>query len=488
MFEVEKSDRIKGKEYKDEIEKLGRDLARLQRKARELNIPVLIIFEGLNAVGKGAVINEMLLSLDPKFYTVYSNNSETEEEIFRPFFWKFWENLPKKGEIGIFDRSWYYSVAKGVYTKNIKKEEYERRCCEISDTEKILKDNGMLVIKFFLYISKGEQKKRFEKLDGNKSTSWRVTKEDWDSHKNFEKISDIYEGLRGKTSSEFNSWNLVCSENLKSAKLKVFEKLVEELGERLCEKNICEPVELEKPEKEYSLDLIDLSQDISKEYYEKKLKKYQKRLLELEHEIYTKRIPVVLAYEGWDAGGKGGNIKRVVERLDPRGYDVIPISVPNDLEKKYNYLWRFWNCIPKGGHIAVFDRTWYGRVLVERVEGFCLEADWMRAYREINLTEKQWVDDGVLLLKFWIQIDKDEQLKRFKEREEKEYKRWKITDDDWRNREKWDEYKAAVEEMLARTDTEYAPWHVIEGNSKWFARLKVLETVVESIEERLAKK
>lgn len=488
MFEVKKQEKIKNKEYNSEMEELRRDLARLQRKARELDIPILVIFEGMNAVGKGAVINEILLSLDPKFYIIYSNNSETEEDMFRPFFWKFWMNLPKKGEIGIFDRSWYYSLAKNVYNKEITKEEYERRYQEIVDTEKFLKDNGMIIVKFFLYISKKEQKKRFEKLEDNISTSWRVTKEDWNSHKNFERISDIYEDILDKTNSEFHSWDLVCSENLKNAKLEVFEKLVYDLGEKLQEKNASKPVELENPKKAYDLDLVDLNQDVSKDYYEKKLKKYQKKLLELEHEIYTKRIPVILAYEGWDAGGKGGNIKRVVERLDPRGYDVIPISAPNDLEKKYNYLWRFWNCIPKGGHIAVFDRTWYGRVLVERVEGFCLEADWKRAYREINLTEKQWVDDGVLLLKFWIQIDKDEQLKRFKEREEKEYKRWKITDEDWRNREKWDDYKVAVEEMLARTDTEYAPWHEIEGNSKWFARLKVLETVVETIEERLAKK
>ncbi len=486
MFEIEKVEKINKKEYNDEIKMLGRELASFQRVARELDIPVMVIFEGLDASGKGSVINEMLLALDPKFYRVYSNTGETDEEFHRPFFWRFWKELPQKGELGIFDRSWYYSAAKDIYKSKIKKKEFERRCKEIADTEKLLTENGMIIIKFFLYISKKEQKSRLEKLEENSSTSWKVTKEDWESNKNFEKINGIYEELITKTNSETCHWNLICSENLKNCKLKVFRKLIDELEERFYEKKPLKTAELGKAKKNYNLDTINLEHDITKKYYETTLKKYQKRLLELEHEIYTRRIPVILAYEGWDAGGKGGNIKRVVERLDPRGYDVIPISAPNDIEKKYNYLWRFWNKIPKDGHIGIFDRTWYGRVLVERVEGFCSEDEWKRAFNEINMVEKQWADDGVLILKFWIHIDKDEQLKRFKEREETEYKKWKITEEDWRNREKWDEYQIAVEELLNRTDTKYAPWHVIEGNSKWHARLKALKTIVDAIEEKLA--
>jgi polyphosphate kinase 2 (PPK2 family) len=206
---------------------------------------------------------------------------------------------------------------------------------------------------------------------------------------------------------------------------------------------------------------------------------------ELGHRIYRHRIPVVIVYQGWDAAGKGGNIRRLVRTLDPRGYEVVPVSAPNDLEKAHHYLWRFWNRVPKAGHIAIFDRSWYGRVLVERVEGFCSEAEWRRAYREINQMEQHLVHFGTVLLKFWLHIDRDEQLRRFEARQENPNKRWKMGDEDWRNRQKWDQYVVAVEEMLARTSTGHAPWTVVPSNNKRYARVHVLETVCEAIEGRL---
>jgi len=215
------------------------------------------------------------------------------------------------------------------------------------------------------------------------------------------------------------------------------------------------------------------------------LKYYQRRIRELEHEIFLKRIPVVIMYEGWDAAGKGGNIRRLVRGLDPRGYEVIPIAAPTSEEKAHHFLWRFWRQFPKAGHIAIFDRSWYGRVLVERVEGFCSESEWRRAYRQINEMEMQWANFGTVLVKFWLQIDQDEQLRRFKERENNPAKQWKLTEEDWRNREKWGLYKAAVDEMLLRTSTNRAPWHIIESNNKWYARIKVLKTVCKMIEQRL---
>jgi polyphosphate kinase 2 (PPK2 family) len=198
-----------------------------------------------------------------------------------------------------------------------------------------------------------------------------------------------------------------------------------------------------------------------------------------------KRIPVVIAYEGWDAAGKGGNIRRLTEHLDPRGYEVVPIAAPNDIELAHHYLWRFWREVPKAGHITIFDRTWYGRVLVERVEGFCTVTDWRRAYREINEMERHLTAFGTVLCKFWLQIDRKEQLRRFREREAIAYKKWKITDEDWRNRRKWKAYQAAVEEMLARTSTPHAPWTIVESNCKWYARIKVLDTVIDAIKKAL---
>ena len=234
------------------------------------------------------------------------------------------------------------------------------------------------------------------------------------------------------------------------------------------------------------LDAADLSKAIQPAEYEAELEKWQLRVRDMEHAMYKARVPLMVLYEGWDAAGKGGNIRRLTSKMDPRGYDVIPIAAPNDIEKAHHYLWRFWNAVPKAGHIAIFDRTWYGRVLVERVEGFCTEAEWKRAYREINEMEEQLTDAGMGLVKFWLHIDPEEQLRRFEERQEVSWKTWKITEEDWRNREKWDRYKEAVDEMLFRTGTSRAPWTVVEANDKYYARVKALRTVVETMEKVLS--
>ena len=236
------------------------------------------------------------------------------------------------------------------------------------------------------------------------------------------------------------------------------------------------------------LSRADLTLAYGKEEYEKRLKKLQKKIEKLHGEVYRRRIPVVIGFEGWDAGGKGGAIKRLTEKMDPRGYVVNPTAAPTEVEKAHHYLWRFWKAMPKDGHIAIFDRTWYGRVMVERIEGFSTAGEWQRAYQEINDMEKDLYDAGAVVLKFWMQIDKDEQERRFKERQQNPEKQWKITEEDWRNREKWDLYEVAVNEMLLRTSTEYAPWIVVEGNDKYYARIKVLETVVNALERRLKEK
>jgi len=235
-----------------------------------------------------------------------------------------------------------------------------------------------------------------------------------------------------------------------------------------------------------SLKRADLSLSLDRDEYRKLLDKRQKRIGELHDEIYRRRIPVVIVYEGWDAGGKGGNIRRLTEEMDPRGYEVIPIAAPNDVEKAHHYLWRFWTEFPKAGHLTIFDRSWYGRVLVERVEGFCSETDWNRAYGEINEMEENFWNFGAVVIKFWLQIDKDEQMNRFKAREKDPAKQWKLNEEDWRNREKWDRYEEATEEMFLRTHTPYAPWTIIEGNCKRYARIKALDVVIAAIEARIA--
>ena len=267
------------------------------------------------------------------------------------------------------------------------------------------------------------------------------------------------------------------------------ERLEYELNRRRMEREegaVHPPVKL--PDERFKngvLSGVDLTKTLTREEYKERLDKLQKKLEVLHGELYRLRIPVVIGFEGWDAAGKGGAIRRLTSHLDPRGYKVNPTAAPNDVEKVHHYLWRFWREMPKAGHIAIFDRTWYGRVMVERIEGFCSEADWKRAYQEINEMEEHMANFGAVIVKFWIHIDKDEQERRFKERMEAPAKQWKITDEDWRNREKWDAYEQAVNEMLVRTSTTYAPWTIIEGNSKYFARVKVLETVVEAMEEKI---
>jgi polyphosphate kinase 2 (PPK2 family) len=297
-----------------------------------------------------------------------------------------------------------------------------------------------------------------------------------------------------ETDADYAPWTVIEAHDRRFATLKIFTTVIEALqrGVAVAEgktqpapRSCREELQAINAFKTTALEHVNLSMSLTTEEYTSRLKKAQAMIRELEHKIYLRRAPVVIAYEGWDAAGKGGNIRRLTQNLDPRGYEVVPVAAPNDVEKAHHYLWRFWAQMPKAGHIAIFDRTWYGRVLVERVEGFCTEAEWRRAYREINGMERHLVNFGTVLLKFWLHIDPEEQLRRFREREGMPHKQWKITEEDWRNREKIDEYREAVEEMLHRTTTPYAPWTIVESNCKRYARIKVLETVCEVISKRL---
>jgi polyphosphate kinase 2 (PPK2 family) len=298
-----------------------------------------------------------------------------------------------------------------------------------------------------------------------------------------------------RTRTSYGPWTVVESTQGRFRRTRVFETIVDAVeGELDRRQRNPRPKPEPMPEPEESptqqnsvLDRVDLSLSLPREDYEQQLDQLQQRLRQLEHELYLARIPAVVAYEGWDAGGKGGNIRRLTRGLDPRGYQVIPIAAPTKEELAHHYLWRFWRQLPKAGHIAIFDRTWYGRVLVERVEGFCTETEWKRAYREINEFERELAEYGTVIVKFWLHIDQEEQLQRFKARQALEHKQWKITDDDWRNREKWNKYKVAVTDMLRRTSTTYAPWTILEANDKLHARIKALKTVAGALDAALAK-
>lgn len=468
------------KDYTDRMAHLEIRMGELQRQCKELGIPIMVVFEGFEASGKGTMINKMIQPLDPRGFQVYTMEKESEDDRMHPYFWRYFIKTPARGRIHIFDRSWYQGCENGMVGTE-----------EIRQFERQFTDDGTLVIKFFLAITKKEQKRRLIKLESSDSTSWRVCKRDWKKNEKYDKCLKKFDRMLIETDSSYAPWTVVEAMDKKYAICKIMTTMVNSMEAAVAKRESSVKESVRQPEistedlRNGVLQSVDLSLDITPEEYKKKKKDLQKRLGILHNQMYLKRVPVVLAFEGWDAGGKGGAIKRITQSIDPRGYEVVPVAAPNDIEKAHHYLWRFWEKFPKDGHMAIFDRTWYGRVLVERVEGFATEEEWKRAYNEINNMEASLVKSGAVVLKFWMHIDQEEQAVRFKQRQETPEKQWKITDEDWRNREKWDEYEKAVDEMVVRTSTQAAPWIIVEANSKLYARIKVLETVVERLEKAL---
>ena len=494
---VDLSKLLDKKTYKELIPDLRRELFRLQRQALEKGLPVAVVFEGWDAAGKGDSINHLAQWLDPRGVKVHPISGPLEDELLRPFLWRFWLELPASGQIGIFDRSWYGRVMIERIDKLCKKKEWRQAYEEINQFERQLTDDGMVIVKFWLHITRKEQRKRFRKIEKDPLISWKVTEEDWKHHKQYNDYLQSVEEMLERTSTSNAPWTVVESTDRRYRRVKIYQTLCAAIQEGLVKQErrkamdelAASPVEIPELQKVPTvLETVDLSKALEKADYEKKLSEYQVRLRELEFECYRHRLPVVIVYEGWDAGGKGGNIRRVTAHLDPRGYSVIPIAAPTGDETQHHYLWRFWRHIPKAGHLAIFDRSWYGRIMVERVEGFCTEAEWRRAYQEIREFEQQLTNFGTVVVKFWLHISAEEQLRRFNDREANEYKRYKLTDEDWRNREKWGQYRKAVVDMLRYTSTTYAPWTIVEGNSKYWARIKTLRTICEAIEQGLKNK
>lgn len=492
LEKVDLSKKMKKSEMKEVLPRMQMELSELQRRCKEKKLPVMIVFEGLGAAGKGVQINRLIQALDPRGFQVYSIQKESEEERRRPFLWRFWTKTPAKGRIAIFDRSWYRKVLTDRFDGITDEKDLPGVFHDIQCFERQLTEDGTLIIKLFLHISKKEQKERFQKLLDSKETKWRVSKADLKRNEEYDRYLQMNEEVLEKTDTDYAPWTIIEATDKEYATVKILATVVRQLKAALEKKESSSEAERNvgeiNPYKVGVLSGIDLNKDYEPDVYKEKIDELQKKIELLHSELYRLRIPMVLAFEGWDAAGKGGAIRRLTSHLDPRGYAVHPTASPNDVEKVHHYLWRFWNNIPKDGHIAIFDRTWYGRVMVERIEGFCTEKEWKRAYQEINEMEAHLANAGVIVLKFWLHIDKDEQEKRFKSRMETPGKQWKITDEDWRNREKWDAYEEAVDEMLLRTSTTYAPWIVVEANSKYYARVKVLKSVVEAMEQAIAEK
>ena len=467
-----------------EIKQIRETLLGQQQLLRDAKLPVIVLIEGWAAAGKGSLIKELISEIDPRFYTVVSPVIVPETEERYPFLYPFFKAIPENGKITFLDSGWMESAVRKYLRHEITKDEYRRRVRQVNEFERQLRDGGYLVLKIFLHIEKKEQFERLQALVDNPETEWRVTEEDLWQHREYKRFMEAYDDFMEKT-DEILPWHILDGSRRKTAVRDAMKLLAQKIQYGLDNgRYVGDPFEEEFPLKEMpKLSDVDLSPSIDEEEYKKELKKLQTRLSELHNIIYRKKIPVILCYEGWDAAGKGGNIRRVAYPLDPRGFDVHPIASPLPHELNRQYLWRFWTRLPRTGHICIFDRTWYGRVMVERLEGFCSEKDWQRAYNEINEFERQLTDWGAVVIKFWIHIDQETQLARFTERQNTPEKVWKITDEDWRNREKWPQYEVAVDEMLQKTSTKNAPWYIIESNDKKYARIRTLKIIIKALEK-----
>jgi polyphosphate:AMP phosphotransferase len=492
MFEsAELGHEVDKERYHEEEPKLRNALLDAQYElVAKKQCSVVILIAGVDGAGKGETLNTLNEWMDPRHIQTNAMRPVTDGLEGRPPMWRFWRALPPKGRMAVFVGSWYSQpLIERVYGET-KTAELDQQIDDILKFERMLHDEGTLVLKFWLHLSKAQQKKRFKSLEKAKETAWRVGETDWKHLGMYKKFQSTAQHLLRGTSTADAPWLIVEGRDERYRNLTVGTAILNALRSRLdavAKKKTDDavPVRFESIDGVTVLDRMELDQELSKDEYHEQLALLQGRLnLATRHKRFDK-LSVVAAFEGADAGGKGGAIRRVTQALDARKYDVIPIAAPSDEEKLRPYLWRFWNQVPERGRIAIFDRSWYGRVLVERVEKFCSVADWTRAYGEINDFEEQLVANGSVVIKFWLQVSKAEQLRRFEERKAIPFKQHKITDEDWRNREKWDDYSLAVCEMVDRTSTEHAPWTLVEANNKHFARLKVLRTMVEAIENAL---
>lgn len=477
------------KNFNETLTDYKQRLGVLQRMLRDQKIPTIILIEGWNASGITMSTQAIVQSLDPRGFTLHAIDKPTEEERMRPFLWRFWTRTPPRGRMALFARSWYSRAISEEMQRSAWKKSLERKAGSINIFERQLTDDGTMIIKFFLHISREEQKRRLEERERNPLTAWLVTPSIWHVHNQYDNSLPVIDDFLEQTSTAYAPWTVIEATDRQYAILKVYSTLVKALEKRVESGKSgrkAKDKEVVKPRKNPVRRSSEPEDACTKEDCQQQLSTLQIEMLELHYLLFKRKIPLVVMYEGWDAAGKGGNITRIARYMNPLGYDVIPIAAPDQSEKEQHYLWRFIRHYPKAGHIAIYDRSWYGRVLVERVEGFCSPVEWQRAYQEINEMEEEYVtSSGGGIVKFWLEISKEEQLKRFQQRASDPRKIYKITDEDWRNREKWDLYDQAIDEMLARTSTPVAPWTVVESDDKWYARVKALTTVIDCARQLL---
>ena len=491
MFEsAEIGHKIEKAAYRKAVPELRAALLEAQFELKQNGkIPVIVLVSGQDGAGKGETINVLYEWMDPRFISTLAFSEATDEERDRPVMWRYWRALPPKGRVGIFAGSWYSDPIRDRIQGEMSKGELDARIDQINRFESMLVNEGALVLKFWFHLTKEGQKRRLKALEKDPRTAWRVTKWNWDRLKTYDKLQDVVGHLLRMTNTPWAPWIIVEGTDDRYRSLTAGKILLDAIRQKLASGDsqdtpVAPPIRVNIDGRNV-LSELNLGLKLSDKDYDDQLAHWQGKLSELARDPRFKQRSLVCAFEGADAAGKGGAIRRIAAALDARQYQVIPIAAPTEEERAQPYLWRFWRHIPRHGRVAIFDRTWYGRVLVERVEGFCSENDWLRAYSEINDFEHELNEAGAIVCKFWLQVSQEEQLRRFKEREKIEFKRFKITEEDWRNREKWDAYQTAICDMVDRTSTGKAPWTLVEANDKNYARVKILRTICERLEAEL---
>ena len=489
MFEAaELGHEISKAEYEKEVPLLRAGLLQAQRDLMAARVPLVLIVSGADGAGKSETVNRLHEWFDPRGLETNVFGPLSDEERDRPAYWRFWLSLPARGRVGMFFGSWYTDpIIRRTY-KQSGGAEFDRSLSRIEFFEQQLAQDGALIVKLWLHLSKRAQKKRLSRLESDPKTRWRVGPTDWKHFKLYDRFVKYSEEALQRTDTGFAPWNVIEATDDRYREVAVGRTVLEAIKTRLAEKKAETAVARKAVSTEdvvSVLDRVDLKQTISSKDYDRTLAQLQGKLNRLARAAWEKRVSSVLVFEGWDAAGKGGTIRRLTSAMDARLYRVVPIAAPTDEERAHQYLWRFWRHIPRAGRVTIFDRSWYGRVLVERVEGFAREDEWKRSFQEINEFEDQLVEHGTMVTKFWVHISKDEQLRRFKERQKTEFKQYKITDEDWRNRKQWEAYEGAINEMVVRTSTRGAPWVIVAGNDKRFARIQVLSAVCRRLEKAL---
>jgi AMP-polyphosphate phosphotransferase len=493
MFETaELGRKVSKEEFEAQLPTLRAQLLQTQLAIKAARRPVVVIVDGVDGAGRGEVVHHLNEWLDPRGVDTLSFWRTSEEERERPPYWRFWRTLPARGRIAVFFGAWYSGPMLQRARNEMGDAGLDRELARIASLERMLADDGTILIKFWFHLSERAQRERLEGSADDRHRYGRRLVNGGARPERHNRLARVAERTLRQTDLGHAPWHLVEATDRRYRDLTAGRIVLESIRQRLA---LATGVHAGNRPKARGtavrrttvtvLDHVDLDQSISKREFEERLEKYQSRLSELAWRAFERKVPTVLVFEGWDAAGKGGAIRRVTEAIDARLYRVVPVGAPTGEELAHHYLWRFWRELPRAGTVVIFDRSWYGRVLVERVEGFARPEDWMRAYGEINDLEQQWVDHGVVVAKFWIHISRDEQLRRFRKRHQVAYKNYKITPEDWRNRRKWAFYEAAVNEMVARTSTGLAPWTLVAGNHKRFARIQVLKTVCRRLEQAL---